>query len=348
MAQHLLFDPASTGSRQDTDPSRRKWRSPGQFVTIGTIAIVALTIFFFFSTYQAIQVMDLKSAEAERDRAGVAVGLLQQSGTQLDSVTIGKLGRDYLLNGAHLVGPDKVGADETSILLAGTELVLAWTPRRLGAEVAADVATMRVIAGGLTISTLLFLLFRLSQLALHLDDRSRAASALATRDPLTGLTNRRGLADALDSAFATAEPVSLLYLDLDDFKQVNDRYGHAAGDQLLVCVAQRLKHAVAVDDVVARLGGDEFVVLRRGETGQDELMALARRLHARVTLPYGLGAIEAAVGLSIGIATRTKHMVVNDLMERADAALYRAKDAEELRIRFAEEGPAGQSLFRAA
>jgi diguanylate cyclase (GGDEF)-like protein len=345
MAQHLLFD---AGENRSPDPGPRKWRSPGRFLTIGTICIVALTIYFFMSTVQAIQVMDSKSIEAERERAGIAVGLLQQSGAQLDSVTIGKLGRDYLLSGAHLVPPAKLAVTETSILLAGTELVLAWTPRRLGTEVAADVVTLRIIAGGLTISTLLFLLFRLSQLAVHLDDRGRAASALATRDPLTGLTNRRGLAEALEAAFATSKPLSLLYLDLDDFKQVNDRYGHATGDQLLICVAQRLKHAVHPDDLVARLGGDEFVVLRQGEASPNDLVDLASRLHARVTLPYGLGTVEAQVGLSIGIARRTKHMVANDLMERADAALYRAKDAPGHWILFADEPTAGPAVARVA
>lgn len=345
MTQHLLFD---TDGNRDADPGRRKWRSPGRFLTIGTICIIALTIYFFMSTVQAIQLMDTKAIEAERERAGVAIGLLQQSGAQIDSVTIGKLGRDFLLNGAHLVPADKLAADETSILLAGTELVLAWTPRRLGTEVAADVATLRIITGGLTVSLLLFLLFRLSRLAVHLDDRGRAASALATRDPLTGLINRRGLAEALDSAFAGDQPLSLLYLDLDDFKQVNDRYGHATGDQLLICVAQRLKHAVHPDDVVARLGGDEFVVLRQGEASQSDLLDLARRLHARVTLPYGLGTVEAAVGLSVGIAQRTKHMLAKDLIERADAALYRAKDAPGHSILFADEHAIGSSPARAA
>ena len=207
---------------------------------------------------------------------------------------------------------------------------------------------MRIITGGLTVSLLLFLLFRLSRLALHLDDRGRAASALATRDPLTGLINRRGLADALDEAFATPQQLSLLYLDLNDFKLVNDRYGHATGDELLICVAQRLKHAVNPNDLVARLGGDEFVVLRHGEASQSDLLDLARRLHARVTLPYGLGTVEAQVGLSIGIAKRTKHMMAKDLMERADAALYRAKDAPGHWILFADELAAGSSAARAA
>ncbi|MFY8031752.1 MAG: hypothetical protein ACOVO5_07965, partial [Devosia sp.] len=210
MTQHLLFD---TDGNRDADPGRRKWRSPGRFLTIGTICIIVLTIYFVLSTMQAIQVMDSKSVEAERERAGIAVGLLQQAGAQLDSVNIGKLGRDYLLSGAHLSPSGELEPTETSILLAGTDLVMAWTPRRLGTEVAADVFTMRIIAGGLTISTLLFLLFRLSRLAVHLDDRGRAASALATRDPLTGLINRRGLAEALDSAFARDQPLSLLYLD---------------------------------------------------------------------------------------------------------------------------------------
>jgi len=107
---------------------------------------------------------------------------------------------------------------------------------------------------------------------------------------------------------------------------------------LLNCVGQRLQHIAGPDDAVARLGGDEFVILRCSATSPRELEEFAALIHSRITLPYGLGDVEAQVGLSIGIATRTLHMFSpDDLVGSADAALYRAKDIEGMRYAFAEQ-----------
>jgi diguanylate cyclase (GGDEF)-like protein len=249
-----------------------------------------------------------------------------------------RLGRDYVLADAHLVQPSDIARQEAFVPVAGTSLVLAWTPRRFGSETAITVAPLRITAVGGVLAAVLFILFRLYRLARDLEQRRRAARDLATRDVLTGLINRRGFSETLDTAFATCVPMSLLYLDLDRFKQVNDRYGHATGDELLKCVAQRLTHLAGPDDCVARLGGDEFVLLRRGPTSRAELTELASRIHNRIGLPYGLGDVEAEIGLSIGIASRNEHMLdADDLVAGADAALYRAKSIEGVPIAFAEE-----------
>lgn len=342
MAQHFLLGPTASGARQyragqQSTDLRNELRS-SRLVLGGIIGVVALALIFVWGTFVAVIDIDSRAVEAERNRAMVAIGLAQQAGHAIDSVIAQKIGRDYVLADARLALPARLTPEEVFVPVAGMSQVLAWTPIRFGSETASAVAPIRVAAVSGVLGTVVFILFRLYRLARDLDSRRRAARELATRDSLTGLANRRGFNEALDSAFASSSDVSLLYLDLDDFKLVNDRFGHATGDQLLLCVAQRLAHTVGPSDLVARLGGDEFVILRRGPASRSELSDLAGRIHSRITLPYGLGDVEAEVGLSIGIASRSPHMTSpDDLLGSADAALYRAKAIEGAPFVLAEE-----------
>ncbi|RYG87750.1 MAG: GGDEF domain-containing protein [Alphaproteobacteria bacterium] len=303
MAQHILLAADTAGARQyrigqQSLDARYELRS-SRLVLAGIVGIIVLAGIFLVGSIYAVQGIDNRAISAERDRAMIAVGLLQQAGVAMDSVSAQKLGRDYVLQGAHLSPPANVEPDETFVPLAGTALVLAWTPRRLGSETAVSVAPMRVAASVGILAAVIFIMFRLYRLARDLEVRRRDARDQATRDPLTALVNRRGFSEALDAAFAAGTPMSLLYIDLDRFKQVNDRYGHAIGDELLTCVAQRLGHLAGPDDCVARLGGDEFVLLRRGPASQDELGELAGRIHQRISLPYGLGEVEAEIQIAV-------------------------------------------------
>lgn len=342
MAQHFLLETTMAGSRQHRSVRQsidaKFSLDTSRLVTAGVVGILVLAAIFFWATLIGIQTFDSKAIEVERERAIVAIGLAQNSGQRMDSVVAGRIGRDYLFADAHLARPGDLASGEISVPLAGTRLVFAWTPRRLGSETAMTIAPVRFGAAAAAVAGVLFILHRLYSLARELDARRLAARELAARDPLTGLANRRGLNEALEAAFAAGTDLSLLYLDLDDFKQVNDRFGHATGDQLLVCVAQRLIHLLGPNDLVARLGGDEFVILRRGAATEAELADLAQRIHGRITLPYGLGDVEAQVGLSIGIASRSEHMTSpDDLVSSADAALYRAKATEGTSFTMAEE-----------
>lgn len=342
MAQHFLLKPARAGARQYRvgvlSMDARYSLHSSRLVIAGVVGVIVLAAVFVLATVMAIQTIDAKAINSERERAMIAIGLFQQAGQPMDSVRAGKIGRDYLLEDARLAKPGSILETEAWVPVAGTSLVFAWTPRRIGSMTAVEIAPWRITAASLTMFGVLFILHRLYRLARDLDTRRKAARDLATRDPLTGLANRRGFSEALEAGFAAGTPMSLLYLDLDDFKQVNDRYGHATGDELLVCVGQRLEHAVDSGDLVARLGGDEFVVLKRGLADRSTLTDLARRIHHRITLPYGLGDVEAEVGLSIGIASRSGHMMdARDLVNSADAALYRAKSIEATPIAFAEE-----------
>jgi diguanylate cyclase (GGDEF)-like protein len=160
-------------------------------------------------------------------------------------------------------------------------------------------------------------------------------------DSLTGLANRALFRFRLQQAFHRAERrgelLAVMFLDLDRFKSINDTLGHAAGDQLLASVAERLLASVRPEDTVARLGGDEFTVLLEGVPDLRETLAIAERILERMRAPFTIAGEERSVRTSIGIALRTPaHAQPDDLLREADAALYRAKEAG--RDRYAVNG----------
>ncbi|GJD93483.1 putative bifunctional diguanylate cyclase/phosphodiesterase [Methylobacterium iners] len=147
---------------------------------------------------------------------------------------------------------------------------------------------------------------------------------LSTTDPLTGLANRRQLEGALKAWSSTSErsPAALLFIDLDRFKTVNDSLGHAAGDELLVQVAQRIRTASPAESLVARLGGDEFVVLVTGDvsrTPQDIAAAVLRSFEA----PFDVLGRPHYASRSVGIAFSEADG--DNLLREADAAMYASK-----------------------
>jgi diguanylate cyclase (GGDEF)-like protein len=151
----------------------------------------------------------------------------------------------------------------------------------------------------------------------------------AWQDPLTGLPNRRLFLDHLGQALARLPRreavVVLLFCDLDAFKQVNDSFGHPAGDELLRQVAQRMSSVVRPEDTVARFGGDEFVVVCEGTVRDVDPLAMAERVRASVVGSYDVRGSSVAVGMSVGVATTDRLVPVEQLLTDADAALYRAK-----------------------
>jgi diguanylate cyclase (GGDEF)-like protein len=154
---------------------------------------------------------------------------------------------------------------------------------------------------------------------------------LAQHDLLTGLANRVLFAEKLDEVAKRCQrqgvSFTVLMLDLDKFKNVNDTLGHPAGDQLLVEVARRLQSSLRDTDVLARLGGDEFAIIQENEKIQSEgAIALALRIIALVAEPFDLNGRQASVGASIGIVFAPEHGVgCEELLKKADIALYAAK-----------------------
>ena len=172
-------------------------------------------------------------------------------------------------------------------------------------------------------------------LLVNVTDRKRLESKLihdALHDPLTGLANRVLLRDHVERALArrgrSGGTVALLFVDLDDFKRVNDSFGHGAGDQVLIRASERLVGAVRADDVVGRQHGDEFAVLLSHVRSEAEAIAGAERILAELRRPIQLGAHSIILGGSIGIAlAHDLDAAADDLLSQADAAMYAAKAA---------------------
>ncbi|MDR3465733.1 MAG: EAL domain-containing protein [Xanthobacteraceae bacterium] len=153
---------------------------------------------------------------------------------------------------------------------------------------------------------------------------------MARFDELTGLPNRLHFRDEIEHLLSAGSdpeaPSALLFIDLDQFKQVNDTLGHPCGDQLLCAVASRLHEMLRPEDFVARFGGDEFVIFLRGIKSVDDVAALARRVVNRLSERYEIDRHLVEIGASIGIATTTTSGAnIDVLLKNADMALYRAK-----------------------
>nr|WP_175041533.1 EAL domain-containing protein [Duganella vulcania] len=184
-----------------------------------------------------------------------------------------------------------------------------------------------------------------AELEQEIKDRKQAESRaheLSTRDALTNLVNRRALIQQLEHAVATSDRsgagFALLFLDLDKFKQINDNYGHEAGDELLRQVAARLTAAVRVADVVARLGGDEFVVLIEGRAAAANAARVARKIEMACALPFEIGNNRLKTAASIGIAIYPQDGVnAQTLMKNADTAMYHAKQHAAGPVQFFHE-----------
>lgn len=159
----------------------------------------------------------------------------------------------------------------------------------------------------------------------------------ATHDILTGLPNRKFFMSRLASALAAARrkekyKVSVLFIDLDRFKYVNDSLGHLVGDRLLVGISERLRDCLRPSDIVARLGGDEFTILVEGNYDTSEVVRIAERIQQKFSMPFDLEGHEVFTSASIGILHASgQHLTAEDMMRDADTAMYQAKRAGKAR-----------------
>jgi diguanylate cyclase (GGDEF)-like protein len=197
-----------------------------------------------------------------------------------------------------------------------------------------DVTTLRMFAAG-------------AALALEREralDSAEAHAHAAAIDPVSGVFNRRYLQVRLGEELQRSRrheiPLALLLIDIDDFKIVNDSYGHLAGDVVLRDVAEILRRSVRVFDVCARFGGEEFVIIMPGSTA-DSAMRIAERIRERIEeyRPSDRLLSSMRITVSIGLAVSDLGTTVGQLLTQADRALYSAKHAGKNRVRAAEEGP---------
>lgn len=168
-----------------------------------------------------------------------------------------------------------------------------------------------------------------SKLAYRLHDEKEVAQTQALTDRLTGLANRRALETRLERQLLRKAPFSLMHLDLDYFKSVNDTYGHAAGDAVLEAVAQILREETRQEDLVARVGGDEFVIVLDNQVQTARLRKIAARLIKRIENPVQFQGRECRVSASIGVVPSTNYTRPDhsEMAEDADKALYASKHA---------------------
>lgn len=177
------------------------------------------------------------------------------------------------------------------------------------------------------------------RLTMRLEGARVAAEEQALSDPLTGLSNRRALEAALDRLIDSGMPFTVMQVDLDFFKTVNDTLGHAAGDFVLQTVARTMMAETRAQDTVARIGGDEFTILLPGVTDEETLMAIGTRLIESISRPIHFQGRQCSVSASVGAASIRQGQTATRaaVLAQADAALYASKDA----------GRSRQTLFQA-
>jgi diguanylate cyclase (GGDEF)-like protein len=211
-----------------------------------------------------------------------------------------------------------------------------WNRRKSG-EVYPEQLSINVVkdeSGGIV--NFIGLFSDISQIKDHEDELKR----LAQFDPLTSLPNRALLADRLQSAIASSDRnkngLAVAYIDLDEFKQINDTYGHDVGDDLLIGVSNRLADSMRASDTIARIGGDEFVAIFNAISEVENLVPVLDRILQDLLEPFDIGGIRIQVSASIGVAlyTTNKNTGGDQLQRQADQAMYEAKQAGRNTYRF--------------
>ena len=215
---------------------------------------------------------------------------------------------------------------------------LSWQPDKPGAQMLRTIVPSTLLSVLIITLLCLFMVRRiwtsslsLSQSLVRLGASEAQAQHLAFHDVLTGLPNRALVEDRLTQALAAAlrhdRRVALLLLDLDRFKNINDTWGHHAGDELIREVARRLSEIARTSDTVGRIGGDEFIIVMPDTETIGQVHTLAQRIISTLSAPYHLLGNELWVGVSIGLALAPKDGVDRlELMRKADIALYDAKN----------------------
>lgn len=237
-----------------------------------------------------------------------------------------------------------VGEVEASYALQGVDsrkMRLVWIPNRSASQTMADLAIYGIIAAVFVaaVAAGLFRIIRVETAAIL--QREAKASFDARHDAMSGLPNRAVFCSALEAALEAIEPgspqVAVLLLDLDKFKEVNDTYGHAAGDRVIVGFGQRVRALLHQTDMIARLGGDEFAVLLPKAQNQKDVGRLAQAIIDATFEPFTKDGIALHVGVSVGVAFAPDDGTdMANLLRAADTALYRAKNEGRNRFSFYE------------
>ncbi|MBS7698092.1 MULTISPECIES: EAL domain-containing protein [unclassified Chelatococcus] len=223
----------------------------------------------------------------------------------------------------------------------GDSMSLAWQPplpsRTVWPRLALIMAVASVVAL-FALAAVWLIARRMAYNEIRMQDLSRR---LAGQDTLSGLPNRLSFSMRLEQELArshrSGEGLAVLFLDIDRFKDVNDIYGHAVGDNVIRVIAQRLSNLLRGADTLARLGGDEFAIIQTGVTAHHDAEALCRRILEAVNKSIEMGDALVSVGMSIGIVLSPQNSTDRDtLLRLADTALYQAKNSGRNRFSFVE------------
>ena len=251
----------------------------------------------------------------------------------LKQATVDKLARNYVIEGLELQYGDGPAANHVDIVNPLGEVLarLVWRSHLPGDVSFRDARPVVFTALGIAGTFFLVLLIIGSATLDRLKADEATAREEALRDRLSGLDNRAGLFARLnrmvDKARHDKTDIELLYLDLDGFKEINDSYGHAAGDRLIKGVAAALRVMVPEGAVLARLGGDEFAIAIQGNDVWSEGRKLCLALLELFTEPFSIGERVASIGCSIGTSvSRAGDINGEELLRRADMAMYQAKE----------------------
>ncbi|MCX5570474.1 putative bifunctional diguanylate cyclase/phosphodiesterase [Kaistia nematophila] len=255
----------------------------------------------------------------------------------LDDLTIRQMAQDFVIDGMALrFDPDKVDHGVRLVDPTGKAIgALTWARRSHGGEAFSRVAPMAYLTLGVIGLTILFLLGIGYANLVAVRRRERQAVYDANHDSLTGLPNRAALTRALGVASRRypAQPLAVLFLDLDGFKEVNDSYGHEIGDRLLQHVARGFESICSRRGLLARVGGDEFALVldnRDSVASAEEIGSLLVRYLAS---PIIIDDRVIVIGTSVGIAVVEDEAVTADeLLRRADVAMYQAKELGRSRV----------------
>lgn len=314
----------------DADPV--KALAPIRRLVLGAFAGALLAgIVLILSTVHVMSTTDELSMQEERIRAAAIADILVGLPGDDVALRIAELGDVAGLDGLMLTSAASTKPFVQSMPLLSGALggqFLTWRADRPGYYLFTSFAPLRVPLMLVLIGSVLGCLLVMQRRVRDIEAQRIAAQRQARRDHLTGLPNRLALEGELTRLAAERQPFSLLALDLDRFKPINDLFGHHAGDLALIEVARRLATQLLPGEFLARIGGDEFVaIVQRG--GQRQVLAeLARDCIWAVNQPFQALGQNISVGVSLGIVEEGLDHPANALLKQADRALYEAKRLE--------------------
>lgn len=305
-------------------------RSISRWLMLSITMLVFAAVFMLGTALQVRATLESNLLAEERQRAANALDLLLADGAMPTPEAIAQIGRVAGLAAPHLSpGLPTDGRQQAIPLLGqadGAPAYLVWTASGFADDIFSRFVPIRVPFMMGMLALILAMVLRVRGLVRDVEQQRHLAHRQSRTDLLTGLANRLALETAMEELSATATPFGIIIFDLDRFKAVNDALGHAAGDQVLRTVGQRLSELLGPGDLLARLGGDEFVLLSVSRPDAPALAGLASACIGLIEQAMPVMGRAVQVGASLGIVAEVAGgLLPSTVLAAADAALYRAK-----------------------